>query len=269
VKSLCAYFGVSRAAYYAWRGRTNQADQDLERMRWVQEAYLASRRIYGYRRINLWLKQKRGLNLNHKAVLRLMNKLGIRSIARRRKPYPKMGQLESFHQYPNLLARDFVASRPNQKWVTDVTFIRTRQGWAYLSTIKDLYDGFIVAYQVSASNSIQLVTNTLKQARQKEQVSGELILHSDQGFQYSSSFYFDLTSQYHITPSMSRRGNCWDNAPMENFFSHLKEEYLRHVRNPTLDQVRQLVDEYIYFYNHERIQLKTKQTPYETRCLSS
>jgi len=150
-----------------------------------------------------------------------------------------------------------------------VTFIRTRQGWAYLSTIKDLYDGFIVAHQVSSTNSIQLVTNTLKQATQKEHITHELILHSDQGTQYSSSLYFDLTHQFHITPSMSRRGNCWDNAPMENFFSHLKEEYLRHVRNPTLEQVRHWVDEYIYFYNHERIQLKTRQTPYETRCLSS
>ena len=269
VKALCTYFEVSRAAYYAWRGRTGQVDKDQERMRCVQEAYQASHRIYGYRRIKLWLSQKRGLNLNHKAILRLMNKLGIRSIARRRRPYPKMEQLDSFHHYPNLLARNFVASQPNQKWVTDVTFIRTRQGWAYLSTIKDLYDGFIVAHQVSSNNSIQLVTNTLKQATQKEHITQELILHSDQGTQYSSSLYFDLTHKFHITPSMSRRGNCWDNAPMENFFSHLKEEYLRHVKNPTLDQVRQLVDEYIYFYNHERIQLKTRQTPYETRCLSS
>ena len=269
VKALCTYFEVSRAAYYAWRGRTGQVDKDQERMRCVQEAYQASHRIYGYRRIKLWLSQKRGLNLNHKAILRLMNKLGIRSIARRRRPYPKMEQLDSFHRYPNLLARNFVASQPNQKWVTDVTFIRTRQGWAYLSTIKDLYDGFIVAHQVSSNNSIQLVTNTLKQATQKEHITQELILHSDQGTQYSSSLYFDLTHKFHITPSMSRRGNCWDNAPMENFFSHLKEEYLRHVKNPTLDQVRQLVDEYIYFYNHERIQLKTRQTPYETRCLSS
>jgi transposase InsO family protein len=269
VKALCTYFEVSRAAYYAWRGRTGQVDKDQERMRCVQEAYQASHRIYGYRRIKLWLSQKRGLNLNHKAILRLMNKLGIRSIARRRRPYPKMEQLDSFHRYPNLLARNFVASQPNQKWVTDVTFIRTRQGWAYLSTIKDLYDGFIVAHQVSSNNSIQLVTNTLKQATQKEHITQELILHSDQGTQYSSSLYFDLTHKFHITPSMSRRGNCWDNAPMENFFSHLKEEYLRHVRNPTLDQVRQMVDEYIYFYNHERIQLKTRQTPYEMRCLSS
>jgi hypothetical protein len=106
VKALCVYSGVSRAAYYAWRGRVDQADKDQERMRWVQEAYQASHRIYGYRRIKLWLSQKRGLNLNHKAILRLMNKLGIRLIARRRRPYPKMEQLDSFHRYPNV-PKDF------------------------------------------------------------------------------------------------------------------------------------------------------------------
>ncbi len=173
--------------------------------------------------------------------------------------------------------RNFSALRPNQKWVTDVTYIRTRQGWAYLSTIKDLHDGFIVAHQLGQYNSVSLVTNTLGQAKQRETISEGLILHSDPGHQYSSQSYFVLSSQYHITPSMSRRGNCWDNAPMENvataprrrFFSHLKEEALRHIHLPTFEEARQIIDDYVYFYNHQRIQLKTRQTPYEVRCLSS
>ncbi len=268
VKALCAYFGVSRAAYYAWGRRLEQADADRERLGWVQEAYAASHRIYGYRRISLWLRQKRSLVINGKAVLRLMNKLGIRSIARRRKLYSRMDKLDSFHTYPNVLKRDFTALHPNQKWVTDVTFIQTCQGWAYLSTIKDLYDGFIVAHQFSARNSIQLVIRTLQQARRREKVVPGLILHSDQGNQYCSQLYFDLTRQVQITPSMSRRGNCWDNAPMENFFSHLKAEAMHHLKNPSFEEARQTIDEYIYFYNHERIQLKTRQTPYERRCLS-
>ena len=268
MKALCAYFEISRAAYYAWLGRQGRLDRDRERLGWVEEAYQASHCTYGYRRIGLWLRQKRGVRLNHKAVLRLMNKLGIHSIARRRKAYRRMQELESFHTYPNRLKRDFVATRPNQKWVTDVTFIHTRQGWGYLSTIKDLYDGFIVAHQFSLRNSIQLVTNTLKQARQHEPLTRPLILHSDQGFQYSSHLYFALTRQHQILPSMSRRGNCWDNAPMENFFSHLKEEAIRHLRNPSFEQARQTIDQYIYFYNYERIQLKTRQTPYQRRCLS-
>ena len=145
-----------------------------------------------------------------------------------------------------------------------------RQGWCYLSTIKDLYDGFIVAYGCDLNNSIGLVTRTVRQAKQKEKVTEGLILHSDQGTQYTSQAYHDvLTKEYNITPSMSRRGNCWDNAPMENFFGHLKEEYLRQFKQTTFKETEQLIDEYIYFYNYERIQLKTRQTPFETRCLSS
>lgn len=267
VKRLCAYFGVSRAAFYAWVKRMDRGVD--ERLELIQEAYAASHQTYGYRRIRLWLGRKRGIQMNHKAILRLMNRLGIRSIARRRRPYPKMTELGIYHRYENLLDRNFSALRPNQKWVTDVTYIRTRQGWAYLSTIKDLHDGFIVAHQLGQHNSVTLVTNTLRQANQRETIPEGLILHSDQGHQYSSQSYFVLNSQYHITPSMSRRGNCWDNAPMENFFSHLKEEALRHIHLPTFDEARHIIDDYVYFYNHERIQLKTRQTPYEVRCLST
>jgi putative transposase len=126
-----------------------------------------------------------------------------------------------------------------------------------------------VAYVFDHTNSIALVTQTLKQAKQKEKVTDGLVLHSDQGTQYTSQAYHVLTTEYNITPSMSRRGNCWDNAPMENFFGHLKEEYLCHFKQTTFKDTEQLIDEYIYFYNYERIQLKTRQTPFETRCLSS
>jgi transposase InsO family protein len=249
--------------------RKERSDPDLPRMQQVLAAYTASHQTYGYRRIGWWLAQKQALVINHKAVLRLMNKLGIRSIARKRNIYRKMSALETAHHYPNRLKRDFSATQPNQKWVTDVTYIHTCQGWGYLSIIKDLYDGFIVAHQFGSENSVGLVTRTLQLARQKEKVTGGLILHSDQGHQYSSLAYFALTSQYSITPSMSRRANPWDNASMENFFSHLKEEALRHLKNPTLEPARQVIDDYVYFYNYERIQLKTRQTPFEYRCLSS
>jgi putative transposase len=181
--------------------------------------------------------------------------------------YWKAEELGVYHRYPNLLNRDFAARRPNQKWVTDITFISTQQGWAYLSTIKDLFDGFIVAHQLGAENSIELVKRTLQQACRNEKVTAELILHSDQGHPYTSQAYAVLTGQYNITTSMSRRGNCWDNAPMQSFFSHLKEEYLRHLPHPTFAEARQAIDEYVAFYNYERIQLKTKQTPYQQRCL--
>jgi len=265
---MCRFFGVSRAAYYAWVKRLEKPDVDYERMEQVQEAYEKSHRTYGYRRITLWLHKQKGIRINHKAVLRLMNKLNIRSVARKRKVFQR-AKAEIYHYYDNLLHQEFLASQPNQKWVTDVTYIATQTGWAYLSTIQDLFDGFIISHQLARVNSLELVLDTLKQAKQKEQCIDGLVLHSDRGYQYTSHSYAALLQDYAITPSMSRPGHCWDNAPMESFFSHLKEEALRQHPIPSFAEAKHIIDDYIYFYNYERIQLKTRQTPYETRCLSS
>jgi putative transposase len=269
VNGMCTFFGISRAAYYAWRKRIDQPDPDAERKQLIEDAYVASKKVYGYRRIGLAIRRKGAAPINHKAILRLMNCLGIHSVARQRKLITKMNQLETYHHYENVLNRDFHATRPNQKWVTDVTYVLTQQGWVYLSTIKDLFDSFIVAHVISRSNSVALVTQTVRQAQAKEKVTAGLTLHSDQGHQYTSQAYYALTQQYNITPSMSRRGNCWDNAPMENFFGHFKEEALRQFKTPTFEEAKQIVDEYIHFFNYERIQLKTRRTPYEVRCPSS
>jgi len=265
---MCKFFGVSRAAYYVWVKRLDQSDPDAERKQLIQEAYKRSHRTYGYRRIGLWIRKNAGQSINHKAVLRMMKILQIRSIARKRRMFKRLEELESYHRYDNVLNREFTASHPNQKWVTDVTYISTQQGWAYLSAIQDLFDGFIVAHEVGTENSLGLVLNTLKQAKQKEPITDGLLLHSDQGYQYTSPSYHALIQAYAITPSMSRRANCWDNAVMENFFGHFKEEYLRQFKKPTFAEAQLLIDEYIHFYNYERIQLKTRQTPFETRCLS-
>ncbi len=268
MSAMCAFFQVSRAAFYAWAKRVEGPDPAAERKEWIQKAYAVSHRTYGYRRITWWIEQNCGVRINHKAVLRLMNHLGIRSVARKRKIFTKMSQLETYHTYPNRLNQNFSATAPNQKWATDVTYIWTHSGWAYLSVIKDLYDNFIVAHEFGRENSVALVQRTLHQAQQKEKVTDGLILHSDQGQQYTSQAYFVLTSEYNITPSMSRRGNCWDNAPVENFFGHLKEEALRQYTDLSFEEAQQVIEDYICFYNYERIQLKTRQTPYQLRCLS-
>ena len=169
------------------------------------------------------------------------------------------------HRYPNLLNRDFDAERPNQKWVTDISYIKTKQGTLYLSVIRDLFDNSIVAYKTGTEQNINLVLSTIKEAKKKEKVTAELQLHSDQGFQYTSHAYFKLTKSYNITQSMSRRGNPYDNALAENFFSILKTECIYRAKLQTYEEARFLIDEYIYFYNNERIQLKTKLTPYELR----
>jgi len=135
----------------------------------------------------------------------------------------------------------------------------------YLSVIRDLFDNSIVAYKTGTEQNINLVLSTIREARKKEKVTAELQLHSDQGFQYTSHAYFKLTKSYNITPSMSRKGNPYDNALAENFFSILKTECIYRTKLQTYNDARILIDEYIHFYNNERIQLKTKLTPYELR----
>ena len=266
VTAMSRYLEVSRSGYYAWIGRLEQADRDSAGMAAVEAAYQHSHRTYGYRRVTDWLQRRPETYMNHKTVLRLMQKLGIRSVARKRKFQSRAEAIARLHFYPNQLNRNFNATRPNQKWLTDVTYIHTDQGVVYLSVIKDLYDGFIVAYHTNSQNSVALVTTTLRLALQKHPVHAGLCLHSDQGSAYCSHDYFMTTTKANITPSMSRRANCWDNAPMENFFGHLKEEVIRHIRLHTVVQAKEVIADYIQFYNFDRIQLKTKLTPFEQRC---
>jgi transposase InsO family protein len=188
-----------------------------------------------------------------------MKKHDLLSQVYRNRRYRQMGR--QLHKYEILLNRNFRSQHPNQKWVTDISYIHTGQGVLYLSIIRDLYDNSIVAYKIGTKQTVNLVLDTIRSALRKEKVATELQLHSDQGFQYTSQAYFDLTKGYGITPSMSRRGNCYDNAMAENFFSILKTECIYRLKPQTFDEARQRIDSYIYFYNHERIQLKTGVAP--------
>ena len=163
--------------------------------------------------------------------------------------------------------RDFHASKPNSKWVTDISYIHTRQGVLYLSMIRDLYDNSIVACKTGTEQTVNLVLDTIRLAmkQEKEKVAVELQLHSDQGAQYASQAYFKLTQTYGITPSMSRRGNPYDNAMAENFCSILKTECIYRHKPAAFSQANELIDCYICFYNHERIQLKTGEAPLARR----
>ena len=258
---MCRFFGVSRSGYYGYVKRMVLPAKDLPLAEMIRECQVECRNTYGYRRVHIWL-ERHGIHHNPKTVLRVMNKYSLLS-AIRRKRYVKYG--EALHRYPNLLDRDFTADRPNQKWVTDISYIRTGQGFLYLSVIRDLYDNSIVAYKTGTEQNINLVLNTIRAAKRNEKVTAELQLHSDQGFQYTSQAYFKLTQEYGITPSMSRRGNPYDNALAENFFSILKTECIHRMKIASFEEARRLIDDFIYFYNHQRIQLKTKLTPLEKR----
>lgn len=267
LKDLCRILGVSYSGYYKWRRRRNAPDKDVTLSRLVLDIHGASKGSAGYRQVACQLKTKHGLCVNRKKVLRIMRKLGIQSVARRRRPYARFS--ETVHRYGNLLNREFHADRPNRKWVTDITYIHTKQGVLYLSAIKDLYDGFIVGHRTGTEHNIRLVADTVRDALKKEKVAGGLQLHSDQGFQYTSHAYFRLVQEYGVTPSMSRRGNCLDNASMENFFGMLKTEWLQRRKFATFDEAKNAVEQYIRYYNYERCRLKTKLTPYQVRCQSA
>jgi transposase InsO family protein len=259
---MCRFFGVSRSGYYSYVKRMDSPDRDEPLAALIDSCQQQTHKTYGYRRVHIWL-ERQGIHHNPKTVLRVMNKYGLLSEIRRRKKYKVMEQ--QLHKYENHLNRDFTAERPNQKWVTDISYIHTMQGVLYLSVIRDLYDNSVVAYKTGTEQTVNLVLNTIKAAKEKESVAAELHLHSDQGVQYTSHGYFALTKEYGITPSMSRRGNCYDNAMAENFFSILKSECIYRQKLDSYDQARLLIDQYIHFYNFERVQLKTRLTPFEKR----
>ena len=262
ISEMCRFFEVSRSGYYDYVKRMDIPAWDLPLAEKIRECQEHSHSTYGYRRVHIWL-ERQGIHKNPKTVLRVMQKYNLLSDVRRKKYH---NYTNGIYKYPNHLARDFKADRPNQKWVTDISYIRTGQGFMYLSVIRDLYDNSIVAYKTGTEQNINLVLSTIRAAKRKEKVTAELQLHSDQGFQYTSQAYNSLIKSYHITPSMSSRGNPYDNAMAENFFSILKTECIYRTKIRTYEEARFLIDQYIHFYNYERIQLKTKLTPLEKRC---
>ena len=261
---MCTFFGVSRSGYYDYVERLQQPEKDASLAGLLRKQQEHCFHTYGYRRMHMWL-EKQGIHRNPKTVLRIMKKYGLLSEIRRHRKWRQMGQ--QVHKYKNLLNREFYADRPNSKWVTDISYIQTGQGVLYLSMIRDLYDNSVVAYKTAAQQTVNLVLDTIRLAikKEKKKIAAELQLHSDQGFQYTSQAYFNLTQAYGIIPSMSRKGNPYDNAMAENFFSILKTECIYRHKPATFSEANEMIDRYIYFYNYERIQSKTGMAPLTLR----
>ena len=264
VSVMCRFFGVSRSGYYGYVSRLGRPEKAAGLAEEIRRQQDKSFKTYGYRRIWLAL-EKNGIHHNPKTILRVMKKYDLLSEIRRRRKWINMGQ--QVHKYENLLNRQFGADKPNSKWVTDISYIHTKQGVLYLSMIRDLYDNSIVAYKTGTEQTVNLVLDTIRLAMKKEKkrVAAELQLHSDQGFQYTSHGYFKLTQSYGIRPSMSRRGNCYDNAMAENFFSILKTDCIYRHKPESFKEANEMIERYIHFYNHERIQLKTGVAPLTLR----
>ena len=263
VTAMCRFFCVSRSGYYSFVQRLGKPGKDAALVEMIHQQQQRCAQSYGYRRIWLWLRTQKNIHRNPKTILRIMKKYDLLSEIRRRRKYHKMGA--QVHRYENLLNRKFNADCRNSKWVTDISYIHTGQGVLYLSIIRDLFDNSIVAYKTGTEQTVNLVLDTIRLAMRKEKVAAELHLHSDQGFQYTSQAYYALTQAYGITPSMSRRGNCYENAMAENFFSIIKTECIYRLKPTTFVEANARIDEYIYFYNHERIQMKTGVAPLTLR----
>ena len=235
VSVMCRFFQVSRSGYYDYVHRLGRPEKDAALAEIIAEQRGRSFGTYGYRR--MWLApEKLGIHRNLKTILRIMEKYGLLSEIRRRRKWQQL------HKYENLLNREFRADKPNS-------------------------DNSIVAYKTGTQQTVNLVLDTVRLAvkREKKAVAAELQLHSDQGGQYVSQAYFNLTQEYGITPSMSRRGNPYDNAMAENFFSILKTECIYRHKPATFAEANEMIDRYIHFYNHERIQLKTGEAPLAQR----
>ena len=243
---MCRFFAVSRSGYYSFVKRMKRPEKDAVLAETIRQQQAKCFHTYGYRRMWQWLKGSKEIYHNPKTILRVMKKYGLLAEIRRRRKWQQMGQ--HVHKYQNLLNRNFQAAAPNCKWVTDISYIQTKQGVLYLSMIRDLYDNSIVAYKTATQQTVNLVLDTIRQAvrNEKKKVAAELQLHSDQGFQYTSQAYFKLTQQYGITPSMSRRGNPYDNAMAENFFSILKTECIYRHKPATFSEANEMIDRYIH-----------------------
>ncbi len=255
---MCQLFNVSKSGYYKFLKSNKEKDaQILEQIKSIQ---LKSKQTYGYRRVQIAL-EKQGYHYNHKKILRIMNKYNLLSKIRRKYMYIKPNAVS--YQYANILNQNFKTRNINEIWTTDITYIITPEGRLYLSAIRDAHDGMVIAYKSSTVQSVKLVADTVKDAIKFAKIN--TVLHSDQGSQYTSIIYNKLTTANGIIPSMSRKGTPLDNAPSESFFSALKTECIYIEKPKTISQARELIDEYIDFYNFKRIQLKYRSCPYEVR----
>jgi transposase InsO family protein len=255
VNVCCAVLGVSRAGYYAWRDRPVSARAARrERIAGrIRVAHEANRRVYGSPRVHQVLLAE-GERVCRNTVARIMRQIGIR--ARTKRKFVPRTTDSNHHRpvAPNLLERRFDAERPNQKWAVDITYVPTAEGWLYLAGVMDLCSRRIVGWSMADHMRSELVHDALAMAMARRQPPPGLLHHSDQGVQYASEDYQHLLDRHAMRPSMSGRGDCWDNAPKESFWSTIKTELIHHENYATREQARQSIFEYIEtFYNRTRL----------------
>ncbi|SLK22947.1 Transposase InsO and inactivated derivatives [Paenibacillus sp. RU5A] len=255
MKALLQLAGIPRSTYYYVVKAFGTVDKDLELKDMIQAIYKEHEGRYGYRRIRDELTN-RGHHVNHKKVQRLMKVLGLKCLVRMKKYRSYKGTIGKIA--PNLLERNFHAERPNEKWVTDITEFKLFGEKLYLSPMLDLYNGEIITYTIGSRPVYSLVSTMLDQAFCSLTNEDKLLIHSDQGWHYQMRPYRHALKERGITQSMSRKGNCYDNAVMENFFGIMKSEFLYLKEFENMSHFKQELSKYIDYYNNKRIKAKLK-----------
>lgn len=251
---------MSKAGYYKYlknKGkRKKESQKDKQLKEYITIIYHKHHKNYGYRKIHAELRDTHNLPVSEKIVRRLMRELGFKSQARKEKRKSISGKINpsAGHIYENLLKRDFSTTKLSEKWVTDVTEFPIGNQKLYLSAVMDLHDNYIVGYQLSNVNDVQLVEDSLLYALEIRKVDEKLIIHSDRGMPYRSNRWKELMETFKINPSMSRKANCIDNACIESFFSFIKAERKELKIVKDIEEAKQIIYDYIHYYNHSRIQ---------------
>jgi putative transposase len=250
---LCSVLEVSENGYSNWlkRGKSQRKQEDEHLMERIEDAFYNNRGIYGSPRIHVEL-QEQGVHCGRKRIVRLMQALQLSARRKRRKAHKT--ERDPHHSCaPNLLKRDFTADAPNKKWMSDMTFIETQEGWLYLAGVIDAYSRKIVGWAMGSQHDAELVKHALAMALRQRQPAAGLVHHSDQGSEYTSKTYQDMLQQHNIQVSMSKKGDCYDNAMIESFWGTLKEECIGRNVYQTRKDAKTAVFEYIeVFYNRKR-----------------
>jgi len=246
---------MARSSFYYHLKALKKVDKYKDLKKSIKQIYHRHKGRYGYRRITIELKNN-GIIINHKTVKRLMDVLGLKSLIRVKKYKSYKGEQGKIA--PNVLQRKFQASGMNQKWVTDITEFKVAGKKLYLSPILDLFNKEIISYQLSESPNFSQVHSMLLKAFKRKNKQDNILLHSDQGWQYQMGTYQRILQKNNITQSMSRKGNCLDNAVIENFFGILKSELFYLKKYKSINKLKKDIDNYIHYYNHERISLSLK-----------
>jgi transposase InsO family protein len=276
VATLCRIVGVSVSGFYAWLRAIptvqHQAEAETELRSHIDRIFAAKRRVYGSPRVHAELRRE-GQRHSRRRVERLMREMGLSARQGRRQAPPQTTNSRHDHPVaPNLLARNFTADRPDQVWLADISYIATDEGWLYLAAIKDLATREILGWSIADHLRAELCIDALVMALQRHGPPPRgLVHHSDRGGQYAAEPYRAVLERHGIIPSMSRRGNCLDNAPMESVFASLKTEHVHHVRYRTRDEARAALFDYLeVFYNRQRLHSGLGyRTPAEARAAMS